>query len=433
MLATVCSEGASLARLELSSERYRDLEDRSGYLGHLVMDNSDRGAGCLVQVVGAGTPAAAAGVKIGDRILEVLRQGETTQIEGPAGLELLLRQTKPGETVELVILRGKDFLPNAKATLIRRPLEVIRPERKRPSAVWISGGRPDAIATDDNCPPSLLTTLQQVDGEKLRKDEDPDVKMEEELTQQLPGVELRQINWTLEGQESDPGQPDIVTKVVFSCLVPKYQLKLTKTYALAKVDGDPAIDVDAKAYHLVLTLQVTNLDSKPHDVAYRQDGPNGLPTEGSWYATKVQKTGLGLRDVVYKLNHFEFEMAACSELSEKSDKGGKFRKDLCESKQFADDHLPLFFGVDAQYFSAALLPDQGSTAPGIDRAVALRVGEIEEQRRTLTNTSFRIIAKPATIAPASRASPPTNCLPAPSGPRCWISTDPTRKKTRQTR
>ena len=35
MLVTLSSEGASLARLELSSERYRDLEDRSGYLGHL--------------------------------------------------------------------------------------------------------------------------------------------------------------------------------------------------------------------------------------------------------------------------------------------------------------------------------------------------------------------------------------------------------------
>ena len=58
MLVTLSNEGASVARLELSSERYRDLEDRSGYLGHLVMDDTDKGPGCLVQVVGAGTPAA---------------------------------------------------------------------------------------------------------------------------------------------------------------------------------------------------------------------------------------------------------------------------------------------------------------------------------------------------------------------------------------
>ena len=403
MAATVCSEGASLARVELSSERYRDLEDRSGYLGHLVVDNSDKGPGCLVQVVAAGTPAAKAGVRPGDRILELVRQGKTVPIDDPAGLESALRPTKPGETVELGMRRGGDRLPNAQATLLRRPLEVIRPERKMPSTVWISGGRSDAISPDDNCPPSLLTSLQQVDDDKLREEEDAAVTMEEELTRQLPGVELRQVNWKIESQEGDKDQPDgPITKVVFSCVVPKYRLQLTKTYELKKVDGDPAVDVDARAYHLVLTLQVTNQDSKPHEVAYRLDGPNGLPVEGAWYATKVQKTGSGLRNVVYQLKHRDFEMVACSELSEKAD---KFRKDLCDSTQFADDHLPLFFGVDAQYFSAALLPDPGSTAPAIRRAVALRVGQIQEQRRTLTNTTFRIIGKTVLIEAGKSSAP----------------------------
>ncbi len=108
MLVTLSSEGASLARLELSSEHYRDLEDRSGYLGHLVMDDSDKGPGCLVQVVGAGTPAAAAGLKPGDRILELVYRGQTIEIKDPAGLESALRQTKPGETVELVSRSRKE-------------------------------------------------------------------------------------------------------------------------------------------------------------------------------------------------------------------------------------------------------------------------------------------------------------------------------------
>ena len=171
MLVTLSSEGASLARLELSSDRYRDLEDRSGYLGHLVMDNSDKGPGCLVQVVGAGTPAAEAGVKPGDRILELVHRGQSTIDDRNRirrAWNTALRKTKPGETVELVIQRGKDAPSNTSVKLIRRPLEVIRPERKKPSTVWTSGGRPDAISLDDNCPPSLLTTLQQVDGDKLR-------------------------------------------------------------------------------------------------------------------------------------------------------------------------------------------------------------------------------------------------------------------------
>jgi len=406
MLATLCNEGASVPRVELSSERYRDLEDRSGYLGHLVMDGSDKLRGCLVQVVGAGTPAAEAGVIVGDRIVELVRGNQTIPIEFPKDLESRLRQTKPGETIELVVQRGKVHLPSMKAKLIRRPLEVIRPERRAPSRDWLSGGQFDAISPDENCPPSLLTTLQQVDDKKLRTDADPDAKMEDELAQQLPDVELRRLRWRIDSQESDKDQPNgPITKVAFSCVVPKYKLQITKTYQLVKVDGNPTVDVDAKAYHLVLTVQVTNLDSKPHEVACRLDGPNGLPVEGAWYATKVQKSGMGLRDVVYDLNHRDFEMASCSELSEKSDKVDKFRKDLCDSTQFADDHLPLFFGVDAQYFSAALLPDPRSTASAIDRAVALRVGEVDEQRRTLTNTSFRIIGKATTIEPGKSSVP----------------------------
>ncbi len=58
---TVSRAGGAIVRLELSSPRYRDLDDRSGYLGHLVIDDSDQGPGCLVQVVAAGTPASKVG------------------------------------------------------------------------------------------------------------------------------------------------------------------------------------------------------------------------------------------------------------------------------------------------------------------------------------------------------------------------------------
>ena len=97
---------------------------------------------------------------------------------------------------------------------------------------------------------------------------------------------------------------------------------------------------------------------------------------------------------------------------------------MVESTQFADDHLPLFFGVDAQYFSAALLPDPKSTAAAIDRAVALRVGEIAEQRRTLTNTRFRLISKPVTIEPGESSAAATLrdvCRPE-AAARSWRST-----------
>ncbi|MFN2224513.1 MAG: hypothetical protein ACK2UH_18300, partial [Candidatus Promineifilaceae bacterium] len=74
------TRGAAVERVELSSPKYRDLEDKSGYLGHLGL--SDEAGGCRVGVVGPGTPAAQAvctksqvppGLQVGDLILSVRR------------------------------------------------------------------------------------------------------------------------------------------------------------------------------------------------------------------------------------------------------------------------------------------------------------------------------------------------------------------------
>ena len=107
MLVTLGKRGAALARIELNSFRYLDLEDRSGYLGHLVMDDDLVGTGCPVQVVGTGTPAFKAGVKPGDRIVSLGGQ----EVRSTFSLESLLAKTLPGQTVELVVLRGGEQEP----------------------------------------------------------------------------------------------------------------------------------------------------------------------------------------------------------------------------------------------------------------------------------------------------------------------------------
>src|SRR3954462_5004169 len=68
MLVTFTSAGAAVERVEMSSPQYRDLESldpKGGYLGHLAPADAPGNAGALVQVVGAGTPAAEAGIKAG--------------------------------------------------------------------------------------------------------------------------------------------------------------------------------------------------------------------------------------------------------------------------------------------------------------------------------------------------------------------------------
>src|SRR5437764_6017344 len=39
MLVTLTNRGAAVERIELSSPRFHDLDDRSGYLGHLALSN----------------------------------------------------------------------------------------------------------------------------------------------------------------------------------------------------------------------------------------------------------------------------------------------------------------------------------------------------------------------------------------------------------
>jgi YidC/Oxa1 family membrane protein insertase len=401
MGATFSRKGGALMRLELSSERYRDLDDRSGYLGHLVMDDTDKGPGCLVQAVVDGTPAAKAGIKPGDRIMSVTCRNTTTIIGSPEGLEAALRLTEPKDTIELKVRRQGQNKNEEQltATLIRRPLEVIRPERKMPNIVWIRNGPLDAIHLEENCPASFLTSLQQVDDEKLRADEDPAAKFNEELSRELAGGELRDALW--DRVPVKPGEE--AYKVVFRCRVPRYPIEITKTYELQKA-GNGADD--AGAYHLVLNVSITNLDdAKKHDVAFRQDGPNGLPVEGAWYVSyKVsRKWGAteGLRDIDYEFaGGGDVDVVSCSELAEKGEQGLKYRRDIGDSTVF-EKYPPRFFAVDAQYFSVAMLPDAKSTAPNIDRAIALRTGDVEEQRKTLTNTTFRLLSKPLSLAPGA--------------------------------
>ena len=70
------------------------------------MDDTDRGPGCLVQAVVAGTPAAKAGIKPGDRIMRITYRGKDTEIDNPFLLESVLRTTEPRDTIELEVRRA---------------------------------------------------------------------------------------------------------------------------------------------------------------------------------------------------------------------------------------------------------------------------------------------------------------------------------------
>ncbi len=360
MLVTLTNRGAAVVSVELNTPRYQDLTDptgmfydRSGYLGRVWLWENQNEKGCRVDVVGPGTPAEGAGLQVGDIIQAV----NDTPIRGPKGLREALTRTRPGQTIRLQVLREGNPL-NLEATLAPRPLAVIRPEGVDPL--------------------SFLLTLAQVDDAKLptRPPNREDVlgRPPADLDKELPGVRLRHATW------------DIVrhtrSEVVFRRRLLRWNLEVWKTYRLAEVPEEASENPPAKAYHLELAIELRNLDSQAHQVAYQLDGPNGLPIEGWWYAAKVSRSwgAVGVRDVVVWFAGGTGGLISCQKIAD-----------------HAVDALPWrgqpirYIGVDAQYFSAVLLPHQQAEEDWFAQSWPMLVGPVAPDHKQLANVSFRLV------------------------------------------
>ena len=164
----------------------------------------------------------------------------------------------------------------------------------------------------------MLLTMQQIDDLRLSDDEKKDqdnvspktkkgdknekeiADLDEQLHEQtlrreLEGVTLRTANWKL--VEADQ------LHAKFSRKLPEIGLEIIKTYRLAKVPDESAADADFPAYHLEFEIEIRNIGGDTaHKVAYRLDGPNGLPTEGAGMPAGDRNSGgSGLRDFVISM------------------------------------------------------------------------------------------------------------------------------------
>lgn len=353
MLATLSNRGASVVRVELSNAKYRDLEDRGGYLGHITIESSKAKDGCPVDCVGAGTPAAAAKLKPGD----VIRKIDNAAINSPWALREYLHAQKPGRDVTLTVLRDGKEQTLGPVALGRRPLEVLKPENGDPN--------------------SFLLTLALLDEEKL-----PLREKGGSIAAELNGVALRAATWQL--VESDQNH------AVFRRKLEPSGIEITKTFRMTKVPEADQADDTARAYHLTLEVSVKNAGGQARKVAYQLDGPTGLPTEGYWYAYKSWSSwgGVGLRDVVV-LYERDPTLVACPTIA------------ADDMPKPWDQPEPLtFIGVDAQYFSSMLIP-QPKTAKEIwfAKTEAIRVGEVDPNWKNKTNTSCRLTSTELTLKP----------------------------------
>ena len=391
MLVTFSNEGAAVERVEMSSDTYRDLEDPSGYLGHLAA-RDEPGGGCRVNVVGAGTPAAEAGLKSGDIINHINHAkrigGETIEavkIGSALQLKRFLETTKPGDRVELTVSRegaGEKTLPSG--LLVRRPLEVIRPQPNDVEDVLGSW------ATQRH-PLSFLLTLEQV-GQKS-------IELGEEEIKLIPS--LRDGHWEITRSDRNV--------VEFRMQLDEPQMKklgeigtleIVKRYRLTEVPRTEADNAVFRGYHLTLEIEIHNRGSQDKEVAYRLDGPTGLPLEGWWYTMKVHPTsfgGAGVRDVVWRSLDGGHTMFVCPKIVKRAED-----KDQSPDTPMFSGREPermQYVGVDAKYFAAALLadPDQDEGDFRFAAGVARPVAEIDPIRNTRTDVTSRLTSTLHTI------------------------------------
>ena len=459
MLVTISNRGASVTRVEMNEKGFRDCADSSGYLGQIIADETVaadeiasglRGLG--VQAVGAGTPAAAAGLKPGDRIVSI-DLSETESAEGVveiASFEDLrdaLLKTKPDETVKLGVLSKESISTEGdntseasqiSVTLCEAPLQVIRPTGvianygDYVNMVGLQGvsrddsndaydvhsekefrRRPNTDAT------SFLMTLATYDSKESLQwpvyhegDRKTTAGRNSALDLELPfyafgedGIlapsdeaGMRCGDWEYVADESNE------STAVFRKLLPGHRLEARKIFRLMALESaeNEKKKEGAGDYSLNLTVELRNLDAEKHSVSYFLDGPTSLPVEGLWYSMG-RKTGpgwgtYGLHDVVLKLSGNNFRVFKCTDIA-------------LEKKENSRPSDPVsidFIGVDSQYFEATMIPDAQNGETPLYEYLPLRVGARLSGKETFTNTSFRLKSGEKELAPAGQTGDATS-------------------------
>lgn len=377
MLVTLNSRGGAVERIELNDPHYNDLEDKSAYIGHFACTPGDSGA--RVNVVGDGTPAAIAGVQVGDEIVSI---GETS-VTSPSSVQLALQNFRYGDTVPVTVNRDGASV-QLTVTSARRPMEVVRPEQNPASeAPW-----PTAKPGDPQ-PLSYLISLYQLGH--IRAD------FQDQELGKIPS--LRNELWYASTGEKD-GEP----VVEFRMPISKRQLRdlglnvnasfeVVKRFWLPKhASGDESQPTPSRDYHLNFDVEFVNQGSEQLEIGYRVDGPTGLPLEGWWYAYKTHPTawgGAGVRDVVWQSDVEDHKMYTNPSIVDYAkDNPDRPQKLVVESAQKLK-----YLGVDAQYFNSSLLSredtEEANQAVVFEKVEVFPLSGEDEQKSTKTPVTFR--------------------------------------------
>jgi YidC/Oxa1 family membrane protein insertase len=370
MLVTTTNQGGAVHRAELASPRFRDLNDRSGYLGNLELDQTAEGL--KVRVVGEGTPAAAAGIQVGDVIVGVGAEEAKDADEAGKALSIdayreSLAKTRPGRMVTVRISRDGGQAQPIEVKLARRPLDVMRPEIE--NIEMRHGDVPDGFVD----PPSFLLTLASW-GDK---------RLDDAAAKQMSKF-LELGNWEVTSSDD--------SSVSFERTLPGHNLRIVKRYKLDPVPPASRENVNYPGYDLRLEVEIHNLADQAQTLAYQLDGPTGLPMEGWWYAHKISQSwsAAGLRDVAVRFQGSGMTLWGCPKIAE--DKV----EPMGQGKSLA------YTGVDGLYFSTVMIPGKKSLDEvWFDTVEAIRVGPKLDAKTPTTyqNVTCRLTRNSVEIPP----------------------------------
>ena len=380
MLVTLCSKGAGVERVELTERgskgelKYRRVDVTSGYLGYFAGTELEATDGVLVNVVGPGTPAANAGIEVGDIIVGI----NGVAVASRDDLVSILSETRPGQKVDVEVSRASKTETLA-AELSEHPLDLMRLARD---------GGPDQIK-GNLTRLSCLLTLAKVNQRRIG---DSNVAMR-------GLVNPMDLNWDVAGLAKDKEAERASFSVQLSqaemTVVGGDALRISRSYQLPK-----------QSYALDLGLQVDNLGTTRQDIGVRLEGANGISLEGWWYSTKISPNwgGAAARDIVYKtkasghvlVSGFELLKAAKGEERSNADPTQpRFgMTPLLFADDGADDSRDLsYVGVDSQYFTVAFVPAKGQVSlTTLERGGAGiasdPAGIIKHQERAVNSTFF---------------------------------------------
>ena len=365
MLVVLNSRGGAIERIELTERlasgefRYQSLVDQSGYLGPLGLEKDEAGGGLRVQIVGRGTPAAAAvsidaqvnaGLQSGDLITEVDGQRLTDSQE----FEDWLTSTKPGQSVEFGVNRsdenGEPRELRFTVTLERRPLVLVES----------SGDGPDPS------PLSCLLTLTSIG--KLERQRGNELDWQREEIVGIPS--LRTGVWRVESRDDSSG---ITVEFHFTLTTGALReagvtgpLEIIKRYHLnAPASSDTTSTETSRrslfGYHIDVDVEFRNQGPDELALSYELDGANGLPLEGWWFGHKIHTAWwatAGARDVAWRTSGATPNLLGASDVLSATLSGDPDSTlELLPEEGKVD-----YVGVDAKYFSVVWVgrdPEQG--------------------------------------------------------------------------